>query len=178
VPSPNSTSSIRWSSMTSLASQKIRPGPACCSNWSAQDISAANPDHRKPTIRDMGHDLAGSRNDDRCRRQACTPCHHLRDECGKLTQEGRTKCKAKAPPRKLIEALRQSNKPLSATKHSANIKPSQPRIIILIVALHFRPYAGDALGAICHQNPGAGILSSSGFADRSTQMASILKLDF
>jgi hypothetical protein len=114
--------------MTSLASQRIRPGPACCSNWSAQDMSAANPDHRKPTIRDMGHDLAGSRNDDRCRRQACTPCHHLRDERGKLTQEGRAKCKAKAPPRKLIDAPRQSNKPLSATKHSANIKPSQPRL--------------------------------------------------
>ncbi len=84
----------------------------------------------------MGHDLTGSRNDARCRRQACTPFHHLRDECGKLTQEGRTKCKAKAPPRKLIDAPRQSNQtPLSATKHSANIKPSQPRIIILIVAL-------------------------------------------
>jgi hypothetical protein len=41
VPSPNSTSSIGWSSMASLTSQRIRPGPACCSNWSAQDMSAA-----------------------------------------------------------------------------------------------------------------------------------------
>ena len=43
VPPPNSTSSICWFLMTSLASQRIRPGPACCSNWSAQDMSPAQP---------------------------------------------------------------------------------------------------------------------------------------
>jgi hypothetical protein len=56
---------------------------------------------------------------------------------GKLSQEDCPKCEAKAPPRKLIDAPRQSNKkPLSATNLSANITSPRPRIIIQIVALH------------------------------------------
>jgi hypothetical protein len=37
----------------------------------------------------------------------------------------------------------QTKNPLSATKHSANIKPSRPRIIFLIVALHATRFNPD-----------------------------------